>query len=193
MTNEEFEIKFLDIDVPELEQKLIKIGAKKVAEYDYNLALFDYPDFRMDKDNAWLKLRTEGNETTLTYKQRVGVKSSDGSIPDEGMKEIEVVVDNYEKTYELLKSTGFIIKREMEKRRIRYKKGEAVFDIDFWPQIPAYVEVESNSIENAKTAAKELGFDLDKGLICSASNVYVKYGFNPNDYISMTFNGFVKK
>jgi hypothetical protein len=30
-------------------------------------------------------------------------------------------------------------------------------------------------------------------LICSASNVYIKYGFNPNDYVSMTPKGFVKK
>ncbi len=190
---EEFEIKFLEVDVPELEKKLLNIGAKKVGEYDYIITLFDYPDLRLDKDHSWLKLRTDGKETTLSFKKRMGVKSSDGSIPDDGMQEMEIVVDDYQKTYAIFKALGFIVKREMGKRRVRYQKDKAVFDIDFWPQIPPYLEVESDSLENAKAAARELGFDPEKGLICSASNVFVKYGFNPNDYISMTPKGFVKK
>ncbi|HEV7424462.1 MAG TPA: class IV adenylate cyclase [Candidatus Paceibacterota bacterium] len=190
---EEFEIKFLEVNVPELEKKLLSIGAKKVREYNYSIVLFDYPDFRLDKDHSWLKLRTDGKETTVSFKKRIGVKSSDGSIPDEGMQEIEIIVDDYKKTYQIFKSMGFVIKREQEKRRIRYKKGEAVFDIDFWPQIPPYIEIESNSIENAKKAARELGFDGEKGLICSASNVYVRYGINPNEYITMNFEEFIKK
>ena len=90
----------------------------------------------------------------------------------------------------ILKSAGFVIKREQERKRIRYKKGAAVFDIDFWPQIPPYVEVEADSMEHAKEAAIEAGFDPEKGLVCSASNVYIKYGINPSDYISMTPRGF---
>ncbi|MBI5139439.1 CYTH domain-containing protein [Candidatus Nomurabacteria bacterium] len=190
---EEFEIKFLEVNVPELEKKLTSIGAKKVGEYEYSIVLFDYPDWRLDKDHSWLKLRTDGKETTLSFKKRIGVKSNDGSLPDDGMQEMEIIVDDYHKSYELFKSLGFVIKREQEKRRIRYEKGKAVFDIDFWPQIPPYVEVEANSLENAKEAAKEAGFDPEKGLICSASQIYVRYGFNPNDYVSMTPKGFIKK
>ena len=89
---EEFEIKFLEIDVSELEKKLLSIGANKVGEYDYNISLFDFSDLAMDKKHAWLKLRTDGRETTLSYKERIGVKSNDGSIPDDGMKEIEILM-----------------------------------------------------------------------------------------------------
>ena len=147
---EEFEIKFLEVNVSELEKKLIKIGAEKVGEYDYTITLFDYSDLRLDKDHSWLKLRADGKETTLSFKKRMGVKSSDGSIPDEGMQEIEITVEDYEKTYAIFKALGFVIKREMGKKRVRYQKGKAVFDIDFWPQIPPYLEVEADSLENAK-------------------------------------------
>ena len=122
MTMEEFEIKFLEVNVPELEKKLLSIGAEKVGEYDQHMFLFDYPDFRLDKDHSWVKLRTNGKETTLSYKQRIGVKSTDGSIPDQGMKEIEVVVDNFEKVYEIFLAMSFVIKREVRNRRLRYKK-----------------------------------------------------------------------
>src|SRR3989344_6440323 len=128
---EEFEIKFLEVDVPSLEKKLLEIGAEKTGEYDYGRVLMDYPDMRMNSLNSWVRLRTDGKETTLTYKQRLGAKSDDGSIPDEGMKEIEVVVDNYEKTFELLKAIGLVVKREEKNKRIRYQKNDTVFDIDF--------------------------------------------------------------
>jgi len=190
---EEFEIKFLEVDVPELEKKLLEIGANKVGEYEYNIVLFDYPDFRMDKDNSWFKLRTDGKESTLTYKKRMGVKSNDGSVPDDGMKEVEIIVSDYKKTFELLKSIGLVVKREMKKKRIRYQKGNAVFDIDFWPQIPPYLEVESNSFKEAEEASRELGFDLTKGLICSSQEVYKRYGINMNDYSSINLEGFIKK
>ena len=89
---EEFEIKFLEVDVPKLEKKLLSIGAEKINEYDYVRVLMDYPDFRLDKEHSWIRLRTNGEETTLTFKERIGVKANDGSVPDEGMKEIEVGV-----------------------------------------------------------------------------------------------------
>jgi len=39
----------------------------------------------------------------------------------------------------------------------------------------------------------ELGLDPSKGIIGSASQVYIHYGYNPDDYISMTSKAFVKK
>ncbi len=196
---EEFEIKFLEVDVPELEKKLLSFGAEKVGEYDYHRAIFDYPDWRMDEKHSWLRLRTDGKparaggETTLTYKERIGAKSKDASIRDEGMKEIEVIVSDYEKTYELLKAIGLVTKREEENRRIRYKKGGVVFDIDFHPQIPPYLEVEASSLKEAQEAASELGFDLEKSLICSSKQIYKKYGINVDDYSLLTHEGLVKK
>jgi adenylate cyclase class 2 len=190
---EEFEIKFLEVDVPELEKKLVAIGARKVGEYEYSRVTFDYPDFRLDNMHAWVRLRMDGKVSTLTYKKRLGVKSNDGSIPDEGMKEIEVIVDSYEKTADILKSIGFIVKHQAKNKRTRYEKGDVVFDIDSWPQIPPYVEVESTSLEKAKDGARELGFNPEDGLICSVNQVYKKYGYNIIEYFSITFEGMVKK
>ncbi len=186
---EEFEIKFLEVDVPSLEKKLLAIGAEKAGEYTYSRTLWDYPDKSLDEKDAWVRLRTDGKETTLTYKERIG-GSDDG---DEGMKEIEIVVENYEKTFELLKAIGLVIKREEGNKRIRYIKGEVVFDIDSWPFIPTYIEIESSSYEKARSAAGELGFDGSQGIIGTAGTIYKKYGFDKDEYSSITFEGMVKK
>jgi adenylate cyclase class 2 len=190
---EEFEIKFLEVNVLKLEKKLLGIGAKKVGVLNYSRALLDYPDFRLEKDHSHLRLRTDGKEPTLTYKQRIGIKSNDGSIPDDGMKEIEIKVDDYEKTCELLKAIGFVVTREEKDKRVKYIKGDVIFDIDFWPQIPPYLEIESGSLEKVKDTALELGFNLQDGLICSHKEVFTRYGINQDEYSYISFEKMTKK
>lgn len=189
---EEYEMKFLNIDVPALEARLLSIGATRVAEYFYQIALFDYSDLRLNADHSWVRLRSDGVETTLAYKQALGVKT-DTSASDDGMKEVEVVVDDFDKTYEIFKSIGFVTKREEEKKRIRYIKGSATFDIDFWPEIPPYIEIEGNSMDEVCASARELGFDPEEGLIGAAGKVYAIYGMDTSDYSSIKFSGLVKK
>lgn len=190
---EEFEIKFLEVDVPELEKKLVAFGAKKVADYEYSRALFDYPDFRMNKVESWIRVRTDGKESTLTYKKIIKENPTDQGSKDVGMKEIEVKVEDYAKTCEIMKCIGMVIKREEKNKRTRYAKGDVVFDIDSWPFIPTYVEIESSSYEKAKDAARELGFDPEVGIIGTAATVYKKYGFNKDEYSHITFEGMIKK
>ena len=190
---EEFEIKFLEVDVKELERKLLSIGAKRVGEYDYSRVILDYLDGALHKKHGWVRLRTDGKNTTLTYKESIKEKLEDGNMKNIGMKEIEVVVDDYEKTYELLKMIGFAVKVKEKNKRLRYTKGDVVFDIDFWPSIPCYLEIESSSYKKVKDAARELGFNPEEGIIGTAGSVYKKYGFNIDDYSSITFEGMVKK
>ena len=189
---EEFEMKFLEVDVPELEKKLLDIGATKVGEFDYSRMIFHYPDSNMHKRGGWIRLRTDGKESTLTYKESIKEKLDDGSMKNIGMKEIEVKVDDYEKTYELIKAIGLVKQVEEKNKRIRYIKGDVVFDIDLWPFIPTYLEIESSSHEKAKEFAKKLGFEPQEGIIGSAGSIYKKYGINIDDYSSITFEGMVK-
>ncbi len=182
-------MQFLEVDVPALEKKLVSLGAEKVDTYDYSRAIFDYPDFRLNKADSWMKLRTDGKTVTLSYKQVI----KDASSVDVGMKEIEIIVSDYEKTKELLLAIGLVIKREEKNKRVRYKKEDTAFDIDFWPQVPPYVEIESSSMERVKYFARELGFDPNEGMIAGPAKIYKKYGYNLEEYSSVTFDGMIKK
>jgi adenylate cyclase class 2 len=190
---EEFEIKFLEVNVSELEKKLLEIGAAKDGDYDYSRVIMDYPDLNLHKNHGWIRLRNDGKATTLTYKQAIVGKSGDQFTGHTGMKEIEITVEDYAKTFELLKSIGLIVRIEEKNKRIRYVKGDVTFDIDSWPSIPPYLEIESSSYEKVKDAARELGFDGDMGIIGTAGTIYKKYGINIDDYSSITFEGMIKK
>jgi len=128
---EEIEVKFLNIDPKETEKKLKEAGAEKVFDKVYRRKVFDYPDLRLNDRGAYLRLRDEGDKITLTFKQRLGVKSHDGKTNDEGMEEIEIKVSDFEKTAELLTKMGLKEKFYEENRRIRHQLDDIEFDIDF--------------------------------------------------------------
>lgn len=67
---EEIEAKFLDIDVNKIQEKLKEFGAVKIGEFLQKWATFDYPDWRLDKDLSWIRVRDEGNgEISLSFKK----------------------------------------------------------------------------------------------------------------------------
>src|SRR4051812_20424598 len=153
-SKEEIEVKFLDINKDEIEAKLKSIGAEKIADIFLRHVAFDYPDYRLDKDNSWIRIRDEGEEIVLAFKKRLGVTSQDGSTNDEGMEEIEVVVSSYEDTKLFLKKIGLIEKHgEAQKKRSRWKKGSIEFDIDTIALIPTYLEIEAQSWEDIDVIA----------------------------------------
>jgi len=98
---EEIEIKFLEIDRDAIERHLLTLGAQKVGDFHYRRIVFDYQDFRLDKQGAWVRLRDEGDKVTFTFKQRLNkdVHSRDG---DDGMYERETVVSDFEATRDIL-------------------------------------------------------------------------------------------
>ena len=109
------------------------------------------------------------------------------------MQENEVELDDYKKAFQIFESLGFIVKLAVKNKRVKYEKKNVAYDIDFYPRIPPFVEIESDSLGAVKDAARELGFDPAEGLICSPTQVYNKYGINLNEYSSINFEEFVKR
>jgi adenylate cyclase, class 2 len=190
---EEYEVKFLEIDRAAIENRLLEIGAVKVGDYFYRRRVFDYPDLRLDKDHSWIRLRDEGDKITLSFKKRLGVATSDGKSNDQGMQEIEVVVSDFEKTAEFFLAIGLKEKFYEENKRTRWRKGPVQFDIDTWPQIPTYLEIEADSWAGIDQGIRELGLkDADKKIF-STHQVYKLYGIEEKDYQRVAFDKMVKK
>lgn len=191
--NEEIEIVFLEIDRDAIEKRLTEMGAERIGDIIYRHTAFDYPDYRLNADNAWIRLRDEGSETVLAYKKRIGVTSQDGSTNDAGMEEVEVVVGDYAATRLFLSKIGLIEKHEAEKKRTRWRKGEVEFDIDTWPGIPAFLEIETSSWKGIDDATAALGLRKEDRKICSANQIYRLYGIDVDEYQRLTFEGMVRK
>ena len=190
---EEIEVKFLNVDPASIENKLMAIGAERMFEKLYRRRIFDYPDLRLHKKGAWIRLRDEGEKITLTYKERIGMKTFDGKTNDDSMEEIEVNVNNFDKTDELLNKAGFIEKFYQENKRIRYQLNNIEFDIDFWPQLEPYLEIEAPSWEKIDEAIKLLELNPEDKRIFSTTQIYKLKGIEDIDYKEITFNGLIKR
>lgn len=188
---EEIEVKFLNINKEELEKKLLEIGAHKVGDFFYKRQVFDYPDLSLDKKGAWIRLRDEGDKIQLSYKQRLGMQGNSGN--DEGMKEIEFSVDNFEETAKFLYELGLSNKFYFENKRTRYEKDNIEFDIDAWPLLEPYLEIEADTWEDIYKAIDWLGFDKAEMKKFSTTQIYALSGINDKDYSKLTFSEAVKK
>jgi adenylate cyclase class 2 len=187
----EYEVKILDIDVADIENKLRAIGAKKEGDYLYRSCVFDFPGFPLNKNNSWFRLRDEAGKVMLAYKRRLGVTSEFGN--DEGMEEVQVEVSDFEKTKIMLQKIGMIIKFEQEKKRTRYTKEGIEFDIDTWPRLNPLLEIEAKDYDEVSKGMKMLGIPESSAKKCAVMQVYAMNGIQELDYIKMTFGEFVKR
>lgn len=192
---EEIEAKFLDIDVNKIQEKLKEFGAVKIGEFLQKWATFDYPDWRLDKDLSWIRVRDEGNgEISLSFKKRLGAVDRNASSNDEGMQEIQLKIDSFEKATDFFKAIGFVVKHTAEKKRIRWVKEDTEFDIDIYPGLEPMIEIETTSQEKIKTSAEALGLNYEDRKIFSSSQAYTLKGIDVSSLVKISFEeGLIKR
>jgi adenylate cyclase, class 2 len=188
---EEIEVKFLDVDSESLIKKLEKLGAKRIFERLYKRRVFDYPDFSLDDNYSWVRLRDEGDQITLAFKQRI--KPGKEGENDQSMQESEITVSDFKETTNILLSIGLIEKSYQENKRIRYSFNGIEFDIDFWPNVPPYLEIEADSWEKIEEAIKLLELNPEDKKIYSTYQVYDVYNIKMKDYKRITFEEMILK
>ncbi|MDO8569533.1 MAG: class IV adenylate cyclase [bacterium] len=181
----EIEAKFPDINPIEFRKLLTKVGAKQVhAEIQMCRRNFDYADRRLEKAGGWIRVRDEGSKITLAYKQL-----NDRTL--HGTKEIEVIVDDFEKICDFLSSIGLQSKAYQETKREKWKFNDIEITIDTWPWVPTFVELEAPTEELLKETAKILSLDWDKAMHGSVETIYqMHYDFTEaeiDSWKSITF------
>ena len=164
----EVEARLLECDAEEVQKRLKMAGAEFVGDW---LQIRNCYDFSPVKENSWIRLRTNGEETTLTIKE-IATSKIDGT------KESEIVVSDFDETDEILNKLGYFARSKQENRRIRYMLDGVEVDIDFWPQIPTYVEFEGESEDAIKSVCQKLGIDFEKLTTMDVSSVYLHYGID---------------
>ena len=164
----EYEVRILEIDVDSINKKLNELGA--TFEWDRIQKRYVY-DFIPKVDSKWIRLRTNGIKTTLTIKDLVTSKI-------DGTRELEIEVDDFVNTNKILEELGYTPRNYQENRRIQYKLDGVEIDIDSWPMIPTYLEIEGSSEDEVYKIVEKLGYKLENTTTRDVEGIYNDYGYD---------------
>jgi len=89
-----------------------------------------------------------------------------------GTTEIEVEVSDLEKTAELLKALGLRQVRYQQNYREEWQLDGVTYDLDTWPGLPTFLEVEGPSEQAVRAAVAELGLDYSEARFGSIDLIY---------------------
>ncbi len=170
----EIELKILNINKNNIIKKLLKLGAKKFPQ---NLVIerhFDFEDQRIKNNKQLFRLRKLGNKVELAFKDK---KIKEGNFRVH--EEIETTIQNFDNMEEIIKRLGLKCIKHREKKRTHFILNKVKIEIDKFPNIPTYIEIEGSKKEIEKTI-KLLGFRLDQTTTMTATEVLKYYGVNEN-------------
>lgn len=173
----EHEAKILDIDPDTMEQLILDKGGQKLGERFMRRYVYDITPGDQSK---WIRLRDTGDETTLTVKQIT-------SDAIDGTHEIEVGVDDFAATNALLNVLGFTAKSYQETKRTSFILDGAQVEIDTWPQIPPYLEIEAGSKDEVIRVAGLLGHTEADLTGENTIKIYARYGIDLNTIPELRF------
>ena len=173
----EFELRVLEINHDELIKRLEELGAMKQFERFQRRYVYD---IEPGVDSKWMRLRTNGIKSTLTIKE-VKEKTIDGT------KELEIEVSDFDKTYEILEKLGYSPRAYQENKRTQYLLDGVEIDLDSWPLIPEYVEIEGKSEEEVKNTLKKLNLENEKVTALDVESIYESYGIKDTKHKILKF------
>ena len=148
----EYEVRTLEISVVDMISRLESLGAQKIGAYHQKRYVYD---FIPAQKGRWIRLRSDGYCTTLAIKE---IKS----LRIDGTNELEVIVSDFDETNHILQKLGYSPRTFQENFRVEYSLNGVNFDIDKWPKIPPYMEIEGDSEQAVLDAMDMLGIKHEK-------------------------------
>lgn len=136
-----------------------------------------------NNSKKWIRVRQTNDKTTIAVKHIL----ADNGTNLQQMLETEIEVPSIKEANNLLEALGYSYKSYQEKERITYVLDEYELDIDTWPGIPTYVEVEGKSEDDLNNILNKLGYSIKDTISCTADEVYRKYGKSMFDNRELKF------
>lgn len=169
MMRDEIELKFLDIDDEDIQEKLRGIGATKTYMAETVSVWLNWPEIGVDwKDMEKQSLRLRKRDGTCMLNWKKPKEGEDMKV----LEEMEIEVSSMEDTIALFESLGFSSTRAFHKKRTHYEHKGTSFEIDEIPGKKPYLEVETHTQEEMESACKNLGLDIEDGKSGSMMEIF---------------------
>lgn len=166
----EIEVKFFPIVVDELRTKLEAAGATLKNPMRLMRRKVYGGEANPSMDCTYGRVRDEGDVIIMSAKY----SAKNNSITSQ--KEAQIIVNNFESAAQVLESFGLVPTDYQENRRETWQlPDETLVELEEWPDLPAYLEIEGKSVEALKTVASQLGLDWEKHLTTPTDALYATH------------------
>ena len=138
--------------------------------------------------NKWVRVRQTNGKTTITIKHILNPDMQTNNNGDmQKVLKTEMEVPSIEEANSILEQLGFSFRNYQEKNRATYDVDGVEVDIDSWPLIPTYVEIENDSTELIQSTIKKLGLQEHEIVSCNTADIYNKYGIDLYQFRELKF------
>lgn len=131
--------------------------------------------------STWMRLRQTHAGATLSIK-RIDHDGIDGT------HEWEVTVGDFDTTDVMLRMLGYTPKAYQENYRTTWEIAGVRYELDEWPKIPPYLEIEGEDVASVREAAEWLEIDPDTLTGMNTTKVYAHYGLDLGDFPQLRFD-----
>ncbi len=146
----EIEAKFFIKNKDEIRNKLL-INGLNLARKE---RLIKRKVFHNDEIGKFIRVRDEGDKITMTYKNII-----DSTI--NGVEEVEIIVNDFDSAVELINKTNFKEVAYQETLRETWNNNEVEIDIDTWPFLQSFIEIEAQSENLVRKYTKIFDFNFE--------------------------------
>ena len=168
----EIELKILNISKIAIIKKLRALGATGLPTALVVEKMFDFPNKSISRRKELLRLRQAGNLVELAYKNPAH-RNRYFKI----LEETQTEVQDFAVMEKILQKIGLRCVKHREKKRASFVLGKTKFEIDEYPGVPAYLEIEGSPRE-IKKYVRLLGFTMQQTTTLSATSVLKQYKVN---------------
>ena len=133
--------------------------------------------------NKWIRLRKSNDSIELTSKHILEKRSTDF----QNVIEIEVSVSSFEETNNFLQSIGISRRSYQEKIRSSYTFKDAQIEIDQWPLLEPYMEIECNNDETIKEIINKLNLKDYEIVSLNTEQLYKRIGIDVHSISELKF------
>ncbi|GIG55702.1 hypothetical protein Lfu02_00740 [Longispora fulva] len=163
----EYEARFYDVDPATIADTLAARGATCTMPRTLMRRVI-FTNHDIAERGGWLRLREQGERIFLTYKQNTAVPSAIDSV-----LETELEVSDFHATRTLLEAMGCTARRYQENYREEWTLHGVTFDLDIWPDLRPFLEIEGTDEAAVRRGAEVLGLDFTTATFGSVDKVYL--------------------
>lgn len=168
--DQEIEVKFFPIDIAEIRKKLEAIGATVKSPMRLMRRKVYGGEANATMGCTYGRVRDEGDVITMSAKY----SAQNNDIASQ--MEAQITVNDFQKATQVLECFGLIPTDYQENRRETWLLSDGTLvELEEWPDLPAYLEIEAGSVESLKSITLRLGLRWDDHLTDPTDALYMAH------------------